>query len=670
MSNFNPNDPVNRVTDNQYTVSSAKGTFAPTRTYNESNIDLFSQNMFYDFPLNVDNTTPQYNGNLSEIMWRIADKPQQDYTYKYDELNRLKEAKYSDIMAINGAIPSFASDNKYGEKVTYDLRGNITSIIRRGMTQPCLDPNGFVCGEFGIIDNLGFNYSQTDRPNRLVGVTDGANLNEGFKFKGNGTSDYEYDPNGNLLVDKNKGIKYIEYNYMNLPVRIYFEGTGNYIDFVYDATGFKYKKEVVKSWSPVTEERIHYCQGLEYVSYNLDKIYQPEGYLKIEPDNGVGVYNYVLKDHLGNVRVTFSDANNDGVVGYADVKQVNNYYPFGMNMKGAWNGQKGQNRMQFNDQEFVGNFNNFDLDLYDYTYRYYDATIGRFLAVDALADYYPHYAPYQFAGNEVPNAIDLDGLEPFRGVWDNFLGNVLQWDSGLELTITPQNSGPQISPASSIVPTTPWWDDLAWYLTDGINRDISKKLKPLARTLVFLDGAANGIQNGLTLGFPGVLKDASKQPFSEDYASGQGGGAIFSMFLPIGEGAALNTGGGAIIISANGSVAAAYRIQSPIFNLLNPTIVKAVPNPNGAKGKQDHQDKVQELEQKAKNEAQPGEKVIQEKKIQGHPSNRRPDVQIVDKKGKTRKIFEAERRPKSKRNKKREAEYNRLGVDHETHGLD
>ncbi len=92
-----------------------------------------------------------------------------------------------------------------------------------------------------------------------------------------------------------------------------------------------------------------------------------------------------------------------------------------------------------------------------------------------------------------------------------------------------------------------------------------------------------------------------------------------------------------------------------------------VPNPDGAKGKQDHQDKVKELTDKARGEAKEGEKVVSEKKIQGHDSNRRPDAQIVDKDGKTRKVFEAERRPNSQRNIKRENEYKKLGVEQETH---
>ena len=94
---------------------------------------------------------------------------------------------------------------------------------------------------------------------------------------------------------------------------------------------------------------------------------------------------------------------------------------------------------------------------------------------------------------------------------------------------------------------------------------------------------------------------------------------------------------------------------------------KNVPNPDGAKGKPDHQEKVQELGEKARSE-NPGKDVIQEKKIQVEGSNRRPDVQVVDPKtGKTVKVYEAERKPQSQRNIKREEEYKKLNIPNETH---
>ncbi len=48
---------------------------------------------------------------------------------------------------------------------------------------------------------------------------------------------------------------------------------------------------------------------------------------------------------------------------------------------------------------------------YDYGFRIYNPSLGRFLSVDPLYKSYPWYTPYQFAGNKPIIAIDLDGME-------------------------------------------------------------------------------------------------------------------------------------------------------------------------------------------------------------------------------------------------------------------
>ena len=59
------------------------------------------------------------------------------------------------------------------------------------------------------------------------------------------------------------------------------------------------------------------------------------------------------------------------------------------------------------DDELKGEGNHID-----YGMRIYDDRVGRFLSVDPLTKTYPHYTPYQFAGNTPMAAIDLDGEEP------------------------------------------------------------------------------------------------------------------------------------------------------------------------------------------------------------------------------------------------------------------
>ena len=46
-------------------------------------------------------------------------------------------------------------------------------------------------------------------------------------------------------------------------------------------------------------------------------------------------YVYQFKDHLGNVRLTYQDKNNSGIVSqWSEIVSENNYYPFGLQHKG------------------------------------------------------------------------------------------------------------------------------------------------------------------------------------------------------------------------------------------------------------------------------------------------------------------------------------------------
>ncbi len=53
-------------------------------------------------------------------------------------------------------------------------------------------------------------------------------------------------------------------------------------------------------------------------------------------------FQYLLKDHLGNTAVMFSDVNNDGALTESSIPADNEifkrdfYYPFGLQMEGNW----------------------------------------------------------------------------------------------------------------------------------------------------------------------------------------------------------------------------------------------------------------------------------------------------------------------------------------------
>ena len=96
-------------------------------------------------------------------------------------------------------------------------------------------------------------------------------------------------------------------------------------------------------------------------------------------------------------------------------KQGSDYQVFGMQMPGR-NGSTGDYRYGFQgqekDDEVKGEGNSIN-----YKFRMHDPRIGRFFAVDPLANEYPHNSPYAFSENVVINAVELEGLEK-RFIYD------------------------------------------------------------------------------------------------------------------------------------------------------------------------------------------------------------------------------------------------------------
>ena len=122
---------------------------------------------------------------------------------------------------------------------------------------------------------------------------------------------------------------------------------------------------------------------------------------------GAYVHEYNIKDHLGNTRVTYSDANNDGVLVVSDMKQINHYYPFGLNMEGNWNGAAGSNKYGYNGKEWNDDFG---LGLNDYGARWYASDAPRWINIDPLGELRANLSPYQYVQNNPINAIDPTGM--------------------------------------------------------------------------------------------------------------------------------------------------------------------------------------------------------------------------------------------------------------------
>ncbi len=380
--------------------------------------DLFAYKLNYNTTEMGSSNAKLYNGNISETLWyTINDKNGggniRGYAYSYDALNRIKEADYG---IDSGSSYNFSSGYDLWD-VGYDKNGNISGLKRRGENNL-------------VMDELTYGY--TTDTNKLLYVDDTASSTistEGFDDTANSgtSSDYNYDSNGNMILDKNKNITNLAYNHLNLPTQVTFHnndpattGAGT-IDYVYDATGVKLSK-FVKQANLSSGATTYYAGNFVYEQGSglspivLKFFSQPEGY--VEPD-GSGKYDYVyqFKDHLGNIRLAYGDFNKDNSIdNNTEIIEEHNYYPFGLKHKGyndvvSADVNSQATKYRYNGIELEESFG---LDLYEMDVRQYDPAIARWTGIDPVVHH--SLSTYNAFDNNPVYYADPSGADSEYGI--------------------------------------------------------------------------------------------------------------------------------------------------------------------------------------------------------------------------------------------------------------
>lgn len=436
---------------------------------NNSAITMGTGDLF-GFQINYSNPSsgaPLHNGNISQTFWKTQTQNTslKNYTYSYDALNRLTSAVSQDA-------------GRYNESLSYDKNGNILNLTRKGYT----DANAT---DLGIMDNLVFTY---DLGNKLFKVKDSSGSTEGFKDGIDTAQEYTYDANGNMKTDDNKGIAAITYNHFNLPVDVTI--SGQTIHYDYDASGVKQRKVV----SGITTD---YANGFQYEKLGsgnsvLKFFPTAEGY--VNHNNGIFEYIYQYKDHLGNVRLSYCDADNNGTVINAEIVEENNYYPFGLKHKGYNTVSTSTNpalKYKYNGKELQDEL---QLNVYDYGARNYDPTLGRWMNIDPLAELSRRFSPYMYCYNNPVRFIDPDGMysteewKKDNGVKDSDLESIFEAPSS-----EPQTEGTDFNINNNEPPVSLF----AATMGDVFNRVVN--------TRKYKDG--DGIFSVWTHGAPGYMAD-------------------------------------------------------------------------------------------------------------------------------------------------------------------
>ena len=359
-----------------------------------------------------------YNGNIGAMSWQCGNGIKRAFHFTYNAQNMLTDSGYNEGDRQNDG------QGNYDESLSYDKMGNVQSLLRSGL----LDD-----GSYGLIDNLSYNY----HGNQLLKVDDaavGPYYQGAFHFVDGADEavEYEYDANGNLVRDLNKGIISISYDLNNQPRKIEYND-GRNVSYLYDAEGSKlsvsYNLTAMSSAQPQMpvmqssdvasanvsngQKTIDYCGNIIYDG-DETMILNNVGYALYDKDNTLS-FHYYLKDHLGNNRVVVSE---DG-----EIEQVNDYYPTGALMASSKGGDT--QRFKYNGKE-LDRING--LNWYGYGARNYDAAIVRWDGMDKLCEKYSPVTPYGYCLNRFLNYYDKIGNEP----GDFFLSkNAAAMDFGL-----------------------------------------------------------------------------------------------------------------------------------------------------------------------------------------------------------------------------------------------
>jgi RHS repeat-associated protein len=177
------------------------------------------------------------------------------------------------------------------------------------------------------------------------------------------------------------------------------------INYLYAADGRKLKETITDGAMTHTFD---YCSNLVYEDGELSYLLTLGGRAIPTEQEGEYVYEYFLKDHLGNVRVVFGDPDLDEV---AEVIQENHYYPFGMTMGGLNYVAGLENRYLYQGKEITGDFG---LWWQDFHARRFDSQLGRWHVPDPAGQF---ASPYIGMGNNPIRFSDPDGRHIPGGPW-------------------------------------------------------------------------------------------------------------------------------------------------------------------------------------------------------------------------------------------------------------
>ncbi len=407
------------------------------------------------------NPNVEKNGNILALEWKSQNNENASfYEFEYDYQDRITSGDYTEIFNFQGTLNQVAQDY-YNTDYTYDIRGNITSlnrnskidennfasiddlsysyldatntsnkltsIVDQGVSNDTIpgysagtgdyvyDDNGNITFDPSKDANIGYNY--LNLPDS-ISITADTNIQINYLYNASGELKRKIHLANDSIIssrDYYGGIE-VENSLVNI---VHFQG--GYIrrrDNIAHGQTLKlsgqqdedeiYCAKVIESKQKIMDGAI--VEYLAQDSICIDSLFNPQlgsDFLALVDTVGCAnqnqwVYHFTINDHLGNIRVVFTDSDLDGE---PEIVENFNYYPFGLEFHNVDNAGLADFDYTYNGKE-----KQWEVGYLNYGARFYDAEIGKFMTVDPLAEDYDFQSPYAYAANNPILYEDIMGL--------------------------------------------------------------------------------------------------------------------------------------------------------------------------------------------------------------------------------------------------------------------
>ena len=153
----------------------------------------------------------------------------------------------------------------------------------------------------------------------------------------------------------------------------------------YDASGNLLTRKTYTTGAVLSETR-DFIVNYEFKNSVIDMVHHAQGYLQRIGSNNFK-HRYIIKDHLGSIRLVYHDDSSNGTVEQSEIIDENHYYAYGMEYAGGINSTG--YAYKFNGIERVEAFQS------DFAfYRGLDPVLGRWYQVDPKAEAVMDMSPY------------------------------------------------------------------------------------------------------------------------------------------------------------------------------------------------------------------------------------------------------------------------------------